>query len=254
MIVRETESDLYLITQPDHAVLAAEIMTSWKHNGWPDHPRRDLVETATLHHDCGWKEVDASPRTDPVTGMPFSVFNLPLGERHAVWYRGVERTAEMDPYIGALVAHHAVTVYSRFNEVSEWHRFFQDMREMRKEHLAKSGLDMDTLEADYAIVALGDRASLVFCFATPESSILGYDLRLTGAAEAAPDGELDGGRLVFSPDGFEGGESEISVIARQIPKRPFASDEDLAAALATAPAVRILGQVSGAVSVPAEAG
>jgi hypothetical protein len=64
MIIRADDSSLFLVTQPDHAALAARIMRRWTAAGFPEPPRRDDVLAAIDAHDNGWREVDAAPRAD----------------------------------------------------------------------------------------------------------------------------------------------------------------------------------------------
>ena len=64
MIVRQHDSSLLLITQPDHAALAARVMQHWVANGLPDHPHRSSILHAIAEHDNGWQEVDAAPLVD----------------------------------------------------------------------------------------------------------------------------------------------------------------------------------------------
>ena len=64
MIVRQHDSWLLLITQPDHAALAARVMQHWVADGLPTHPLRSSIFHAIAQHDNGWQEVDASPLVD----------------------------------------------------------------------------------------------------------------------------------------------------------------------------------------------
>jgi hypothetical protein len=87
---------------------------------------------------------------------------------------------------------------------------------------------------DYQTLFLGDLVSLVFCN--------GW----TGAIE-------EGGyrivlrenRLLVAPDPFGGLEVPLEVPARQLPDRPYLSDEDLRAAWAAAPQVPVTGIAAG---------
>jgi len=53
MIVRFDGSAQLLITQPDHAALAARIMRGWRANGFPDAPRHSVILHAIEEHDNG---------------------------------------------------------------------------------------------------------------------------------------------------------------------------------------------------------
>ena len=93
MIVRTTESSLLLIAQPDHAVLARQIMERWQTGGLPGEPRRASILHAIEEHDNGWREIDAAPVLDGATGRVLDFITIPADTRQAVWPRGVGRLA-----------------------------------------------------------------------------------------------------------------------------------------------------------------
>ena len=64
MIVVRRGASLVLVTQSDHAHFAAELLSLWRLDGFPDHPRRDDILFAVREHDNGWREEDAVPRLD----------------------------------------------------------------------------------------------------------------------------------------------------------------------------------------------
>jgi hypothetical protein len=231
MIVRTTSHGIQLITQPDHAHLARRIM---------EHcvplrgcARRPAILRAIGEHDNGWDEVDASPLVDPATGRVADFVSVPLAVRHAVWPRAVSRLAD-DPWVGALVAHHALTVYDRFRRSEEWSRFFAQMQEARDTMLRASTLSLDALTADYPYLRLGDLISLAFCTDS------GQEMRF---AEWTV--RLSDGRVLVSPDPFGGATISFEVQARQIAAQVFRSDADLRDALRTADPILLGGEVAG---------
>src|SRR6185436_14316674 len=128
MIVRRLDTHLYLITQPDHAHLAARIM---EHCVPLSHrARRAQILRAVAEHDNGWTEEDAAPTVDPAAGTIVDFVTAPLSVRHAVWPRGVKRLGD-DPWVATLVAQHALTVYDRFRAGAEWQSFFVQMEATR---------------------------------------------------------------------------------------------------------------------------
>src|SRR5215213_8305992 len=90
MIVRRDPTHLLLITQPDHAALAAAVMDAWRHP-LPDAPVRDVVLLATREHDNGWYEEDAAPLVDETTGRILDFMTAPDSVRQGIWPRAVER-------------------------------------------------------------------------------------------------------------------------------------------------------------------
>ncbi len=231
MIVRPVHDGLLLITQPDHAHLAARIM---------EHcvplavlPRREAILHAIKEHDNGWAETDAAPVVDTRTGDVADFVNAPLGVRHGVWPRAVARLAA-DPWAAALVAHHAVTVYERFRSDPAWTMFFGEMEAARDRMVRASGLPFDDLVHDYLFVRLADLISLTFCTGwTDEQRFGGWTVQLTGT------------RVVVAPDPF--GEAIIpgEIGAKKIRHPPYRSDAEVQAAVSGATPATLRGDVAG---------
>src|SRR5687767_10434335 len=110
MIVLGHDDHLLLITQPDHAALAATMMSAWRAGGFPTSRRRDVVLFATAHHDDGWLEVDRSPLVNEANGRLLDFISAPDEVRLAVWPRAVARLSAT-PYAAALVAQHALRIF-----------------------------------------------------------------------------------------------------------------------------------------------
>ncbi len=251
MIIRRFEDDLLLIAQVDHAALAARIMTAWRADGFPERPTRARVLEATDRHDLGWQIVDAAPSIDPETGRPYDFVGAPLDVRQGVWPRAVDQLASQDPYIAALVAHHAATVYRRFLQTPGWEAFFPNMERRRDDLLATQAVGRDTFLRDYAIVAVGDLCSLVFCNTSqgPQARE-GYRVTLHERViprEQADTSIIDGGWLEITPDPFEGATVRLDVPGWRVPARRYASDADLRDSVAQAPIVHLTGVAAGAV-------
>jgi hypothetical protein len=248
MIVRRTDFDLLLITQPDHAALAGRIMEAWRADGLPDRPTRAAVLGATHVHDLGWTPLDAEPRVDPDSGAPYEFTNAPLADRQELWPRAIDEIAPQDPYVAALVAQHALTVYRRFAPTPGWEEFFPAMEQIRDDlftslivrsaERSEFGGDfpgLDQFLQDYALVGLGDLFSLIFCNGWT-------DPYLQESYQAILQGET----LTISPDPFDGATVPLAVPARRVPARRYVSDADLRDTLASAPIVHLTGTAVGA--------
>lgn len=249
MIIRRLDADLLLIAQDDHAALAGRIMAAWRAGGLPEHGRRDRVLEATGRHDLGWRSVDAAPSIDPESGTPYEFLNAPLEVRQGVWSRALAVLAPEDPFVAALVAHHATAVYRRFVPAPGWEGFFPGMTRRRDELLATAGLSIDILLEDYTFVGMGDLWSLVFCNGWHEPHDReGYRAVLHNTIERErPDaGVVHGGWLEITPDPFDGAAVPLAVPARRVPSRRYSSDADLRDAAARAPAVQLTGVAAGA--------
>ena len=110
MIIRRATDRLLFITQSNHAALAARIMSQWR--TLRDHPRRDAILAATEHHDDGWREEDAMLHVSEA-GEPLDFIAVPAAVKQRIWPRAAERVAAAHgPYVGALVAEHAITVHA----------------------------------------------------------------------------------------------------------------------------------------------
>jgi hypothetical protein len=241
MILRPLPDGLLCITQPDHAALAATLAEAWAADGLADRPTRGALIEAARQHDLGWAEVDESPVFDPASGLPYDFIHAPVATRQGLWPRAVDQLAVHDPYVAALVAQHALTIYRRYQHDPAWHPFFPQMEARRDdlfaEVLARSGR-LDSFLQDYTIVGLCDLLSLVFCHGWAEPYLM-EDYRAI----------LDGDRLGIAPDPFAGVAVPLAVRARRLPPGPFASAAALADAWARASMVTLTGL---AVGMPAE--
>ena len=226
VIVRQDNETLALITQPDHAHLAARIIEPASAlNG---HPRREAILLAVREHDNGWAEEDASPILT-ASGHIADFVNVPVAVRHRVWPRALARL-EADVWSAALVAEHAMVVYDRFRREAEWVPFFAGLEATRDRLVKASGLPFDDLRADYRFLRLADLISLTFCMGSTDAQHFGqWTVTLTGD------------RVAVTPDPFAGLTIPITVRARAIPNRTYASAGDLRATLAVAPERAVIG-------------
>ena len=231
MIVRQVDDRVQLITQPDHAQLARTIMEQCV--PLRARPRRDRILHAIAEHDNGWAEGDATPAVDPRTGQVVDFLNAPLAVRQGVWPRAVARLAE-DPWAAALVAQHAVTVYSRFRPDAVWASFFAELEATRDAMLHASGMPPDDFMADYAFVRVGDLISRAFCTGgTDEQRFSDWTVISSGT------------RVVVTPDVFGGATIPIQIDAREFRRQPFRSDAELRDVLTGAKTTTLRGAVVG---------
>ena len=234
MIVNTSVRPALLITQPDHAALAATIMRGWQRGGLPESPRHVALMLAIQAHDNGWQEVDVEPCLDPATGRVLDFIHVPEDVRHAVWRRGVSRL-EGEPYAAALVAQHALHIYRRMRQQPGWRQFFVDMTSTRDRNLSAAHETIETLQREYAFLRLADLASLTFCGveADGQAQEMGYEIRLEGTC------------LVVSPDPYAGATIPLEITGRELDLAAFASPADARAAWTSAPRRTITGTVTG---------
>lgn len=234
IVVGEAPAVRYL-TQPDHAALAGRLMSRWAADGLPHSPRRSDILLAVDSHDNGWRTIDRAPFVDESSGQVLDFVTLPAPDRRAIWPR-VTGELESTPYAAALVAEHARVAYRRFGTDPDWAPFFEEMTALRDRHLQSSGALLDDLQRDYAFVRLGDIASLSFCGVdmTGLGAEFGYALR------------LEGSRLIFTPDPFDGETIPLEVPYRELPARVFASADEARRAWEAAETRTLHGTAVGA--------
>lgn len=235
MIIRRLGSTDLLISQPEHAALAARIMRQWHSDHFPDSPRKASILRAIEEHDSGWLELDETLVVDEATGQLLDFMELSDELKRETSSLGIERLAS-DPYAAALVAQHRLHVYRRYADHPEWRGFFETMRTARDSYLgASSEASLPVLLRDYTFVRAGDLASLAFCnqWTEVDADECGYSMHLQGTS------------LVLTPDPFNGETVEIAIDAREIGHQPFASAADARCAVASAKVVTLKGQVSG---------
>jgi hypothetical protein len=220
MIVVDEGDCLRLVTQPDHARFAAELLSLWRTHEVAGHARRQDLLFAVREHDNGWNEVDAAPRCAPKTGWPLDFRNLAADERRRLWERGILRYAEFRPYTALLIAQHAERLHHPLDP--DWQDFFARIDERRQEWLQNVGIDHRELLSDYRWLQLADGLSLALCCRTSASW---EDPAITAAAE------VDELRL----DPFPlAGTTTFRLSARRIPRRRYRSDLEVGSALAHA--------------------
>ncbi len=222
MIVVEESDGLVLITQPDHARFAAQLLALWRTGELRHHPRRELLIAAVREHDNGWREADAAPRIDPATGRPYNFRSLPAEPRREIWQRGVDRFAEQDPYVALMLAEHSWQLHRGRRSGAGWPAYLDELAERRQDLLAATGLDAAELAADYRWLELGDALSLAVC--------------CRSGAPVVRDGltaRLRAGELEIDPFPLAGA-TTFEIPGRRIPDRPYCGEADLARALGTA--------------------
>ena len=238
MIVRDEGPTLLLITQPDHARLAEQILAAVRSEPALDSTDRSVILLATREHDNGWADVDAEPVVEPGTGRPQDFLKGSVLVKQDLWQRAIGRAAQMDVRAGALTAEHALTVHSYRHETPDWQPFFDSITAMRDDLLRQAGLlyggPRQAFDAQYRCVRLADAFSLQFC-----NNWKGPDVTL--GYEASMDGDV----LLIAPDPFDGATVALRVLGRRIPARHYDDDGDLRAAIAASTPLVIEGEARG---------
>jgi hypothetical protein len=221
MIVRREGEQLVLVTQADHARLAADLLARWTRHGLPAHPRRSKLLEACREHDNGWWETDAAPACDP-EGQPFGFLAVPAPVRLEVWRRGTARYESSRPYVALLATQHGLTLHRGYRGRAGFDELLAELEERRDRLLAELELRPEDLALDYPFLEVADNLSLAAC------------QRPTGAFQV---GEIAGrvvpGGLTLDP--FPCGAAvRLTIPVRRIPRRGFANAADLGAELGRA--------------------
>lgn len=225
MLVRAIDASLLLVTQADHARLAADLLALVRRAEIVAHPRRSELLRAVADHDNGWWEHDAAPRVD-AGGRPLDFLAVGRDERIEIWERGVERFAAEAPWRAALVAAHALRLHADRRADPEWSGFLDRLATRRDELLEVARVGLAELAADDAWTRLADGLSLALCLA---------DARFLDAPgwRGAVEGGPDAVTLRLDPFPFAG-TTRLELRGRRIAARPYGRDAELALELAAA--------------------
>lgn len=222
MIVSNDGDSLLLVTQPDHAHFAAELLSLWRTNGLPVHPRRAELLFAVREHDNGWRETDSAPHWNPETGQPHDFLSLPRRDRIELWERGVSRYAGEHPDAALLIVRHAINLHESRRRQDGWDDFMGLLDALRENLLETTGMPEEDLEEDYRWLDLADLLSLTACSRRP-AAVERYGFRAL----------LDDETLRLDPFPLAGA-TAFRVPCRRIPARPYRGDADLGGELAAA--------------------
>jgi hypothetical protein len=222
MIVVPEEDAWLFVTQTDHARFAGELLSLWRADGLPEHPRREELLFAAREHDNGWREADAAPRWDAGRGRPHDFLSLPARDRREVWERGPARYAASRPYVALLITRHAQHLLADRRGEADWEGLLAFLDDLAAELVEATGAGEEDLAADYRWVDLADLASLAACNRWREPF-----------GRHGTEGRVADGRLALDPFPLAGA-TTFAVPCRRVPRRAYASDADLGGELAAA--------------------
>jgi hypothetical protein len=95
-----------LISQIDHARLAAQLAEHWGAGEFPPlWPAAELL-WAIKHHDDGWRDWDLTPAVDPTSGQPRSFTEMVPADSLAIWTASIETARQAGPLETYVVAGH----------------------------------------------------------------------------------------------------------------------------------------------------
>ena len=221
-------SPMIMITQNDHAHLAADFLALVRIQGLPNHPMREELLFATREHDNGWAEMDSAPMIHP-DGRPHDFESLPVHLRQELWQRGIDRhDPQQNPLVALLILTHALQIHLPLENDAAWTSQLEAWRLQQETLLDVCQTNMATIDSCYQWLSLADHVSLAAC--THQSQPL-----TIGSFHLTPEPNENGLLASVGIDPFPlAGSTSFKIAARRMENRRFRSDSDLAIALATA--------------------
>ena len=228
MIVCDLGEQWQIVMQTDHADLSGELARRWR--GRTD--RSASLITAAERHDDGWAVWEQAPVCDPESCRPLNFLDVGVLAHLAFYRAGIAAITEQDPYAGHLVSMHGAGIYrGRYGsqpglrltfatDAGEQVDAFVAEQESRfATRDAELGVTAEQRRADYELLQIYDRMSLLFCtgdsLAPTAAEFSGYRFDPEGA-----------GVVQMSPFPFEGSEQRFALLRRLLPKRRWADGEE----------------------------
>lgn len=226
MIVAARTEGFQVVSQADHAALAAEILALLRLPELAAHPRRSSLLAAVRAHDDGWWESDAAPALAPDRRSPLDFRQLAGAARREIWARGVERHAQRAPGTAALIATHLLRLAAPLAGADPaWAGWIASTRARRAELAAAAGTPTAELEADADWLALADQLALAI--AARDAALVRIPAWRARFAAGTPD------QLALDPFPLAG-PTRVRYGCRRLPERRWADPVELGAALASA--------------------
>lgn len=237
MIVRSAPPVWVLISQVEHARIAAEIAALWR---LPDVLTRHAgdFQFAVRHHDDGWSAWESAPTVDS-RGRPRNFMDMPMPVATHLWTTSVEIAARQSPWcglwvsrhfchLGELALHHRQTV----SDCDSAQRFQEQQAALQQQWRQVTGVEVDgrsTIEiAGFHSLQFFDRMSLWLCCAE-RSQPQEFD---------DPSGEktrwipVSPTEIRVESAAFTVNELRLAAPVIVVPQRPYASDAELHDAMA----------------------
>ena len=226
MIVTPLADSFLVVQQADHARFAAELLALFRNPEIRDSPQRELLLRAIAEHDNGWWESDAAPGID-AAGAPAGFLVIADSLRLEIWRRGIERHAEKEPGVAALVATHALRIFRSRREASaEWNEFLIATESRRDELAEAANLAPELIVELDTWMALADGLALTAAAGDAAFAAAGaYEVE-AGMSEEQTELRLHPFPLA--------GATTLNLACRYLPRRKYGSGSELGSALATA--------------------
>ena len=208
MIRRKTSATGYLlISQIQHARLAADIAKIWSSTELENYTLADDLHYAIEHHDDGWKDRDNTPDLNPATDLPRSFTEMEPDTALAIACRCIQACATHSPVCAYWVSQHFQILAEQRQQSADLtphakqqtDRFLQQQRATSGRHLPD--IPAQILRQGTAWLRFFDRISLLLCCrlpADPDHTVAPDGQHVTIEQRPADDGTV----AVKIPDGI----------------------------------------------------
>ena len=161
MIAARGDSGLTVITQHDHAAMAADLLALWREGGIAAHRQREVILWATREHDNGWQESDAAPLVGH-GGNLLGYRSVPASLRREIWLRGCQRYTDNEPLGSWMIIEHGRQLHQSQRDEPAWADFFDALDSLQAE-IGERCPEVDEINGDYDYLRRVDTLSLALC-------------------------------------------------------------------------------------------
>jgi uncharacterized protein DUF3891 len=256
-MIRQTRGEHFLlITQMEHARLAASLAAQFGNPRFAAPlPRAPVLQAVELH-DAGWPLHDDAPTLNPA-GLPTDVFEMPLETDLAIWSKSTD-LAGPNPYARLLISLHGLSLSMRsvihtpaqkFGLIKFQHQQIEIQENLRRaiglptdqplrHGLAELGRspEEDLVLFNFHLLQFADQLSLNLCLGQVRlPAIDHFSPRPGESAVTLRFSRAKSGEYSVDPWPFEVDMLPVPIQARRIPARTYKGPSDLHAELNQAP-------------------
>lgn len=102
----------FAIKMDEHTALAGQFAEAFGNERFEPLEPRELLLYMIAHHDKGWVDFDAAPKTDPKTGLPYNLVDTPAEDITRTSAGSPDFNEKRHPYCGLLSSMHSWGLYN----------------------------------------------------------------------------------------------------------------------------------------------
>lgn len=181
---RPAEKKSFLITQEEHADLAAQFAAHWGNERFARLAPYDTMVFATVYHDSQHRDIEAALPINVETGLPYGFRATPPAYDKAEWLRNnIAWVEARDPYAGLIVSmHHSGLKQNRYGVIRSLNTpvtsnrkplspdteamvraMEQEQRDKIEAFASRDPAARDQIQTNYRLFQVFDMLSLYFC-------------------------------------------------------------------------------------------